>query len=637
MVKVLVNNRQSEATASKIVRRFFIKQERALTQRRKDARSRKGKTLRTLCGFASLRALSVLIAIVSNPTFAQDYGFTKLGSAAGMQLQTDARGVALADYDNDGLLDVFIAKSGGPNRLFRNLGELKFQDVAQSAGVAAVGDNRVGAWADYDNDGFVDLFAGGMRAYYLYRNRGDGTFEEVSNKLGIKASTNICAAMWSDVENNGRLDLYTANLNAENTFFLHLSDGTFRNDISPAGLLDPDEPSMGGAFGDYDNDGDRDLYLVHDARKRFRLYRNAGYGSFSNVANEARVDYAGQGMGTTFADFDNDGWLDIYVTNLDTNAIFFNNGNGTFTNTTMFSGVGDRGMGWGIVAFDYDNDMWQDIYVVNGSGFPPLFLDNVLYRNLGNRTFEIVTNQAGVSSKLDGWCGAAGDLNNDGYQDMVITNWTGECLQTFINKGGANHYLKIKLTGAQCNRYAIGGRVKVIANGVQQIRELSGGAGYMSQDSPILHFGMAQATKADVIEISWPGGKTERYYDVPVNQQVHYTEGQATAVAATLSALPTSMKLLPSYPNPFALHAFSSLAEIVIPFELSIASAIEIAVFDLQGRRVATLFEGVKNPGSHRVEWNGREANGNVVSAGIYFVQVKSAGQQERQKITVVR
>ncbi len=616
---------------------FFFKKEKAGARSRKPAKACEENSLRPLCVSASLRALLLLLFFLPPKASAQDYGFTKLASGSGMQLQTDARGVALADYDKDGLLDVFISKSGGPNRLFRNLGALQFQDVAQSAGVAAVGDNRVGAWADYDNDGFVDLFAGGMRSYYLYHNRGNGTFEELSNALGLKASTNICAALWSDVENNGRLDLYTANLNAENTFFLHLADGAFRNEIAAAGLLDPDEPSMGGAFGDYDNDGDRDLYLVHDARKRFRLYRNAGYGSFSNVANGARVDYAGQGMGTTFADFDNDGWLDLYVTNLDTNAIFFNNGNGTFTNTTMFSGVGDRGMGWGIVVLDYDNDMWQDIYVVNGSGFPPLFLDNVLYRNLGNRKFGIVTNKAGVSSKLDGWCGAAGDLNNDGYQDMVITNWTGECVQTFINKAGANHYLKIALAGVQCNRYAIGARVKVVANGVQQIRELSGGAGYMSQDSPILHFGMAQATKADLVEISWPGGKTERYYDVPVNQQVNYVEGQATAVAESPISLPTSLKLHPSYPNPFAMNASSMRAEIVIPFELPIASEVEISVFDVQGRRVATLFDGVKNSGTHRLVWNGRDASGNAVSAGIYFVQMKSAGQRMNQKVTMLR
>lgn len=623
------------ATRSKAVWRFFIQTKEAHTQNQEASRARKENPLRCLCIFAS--RLALLLFFLPQNAAAQDYGFTKLGSSGGMQLQTDARGVALADYDKDGWLDVFIAKSGGPNRLYRNLGNLQFQNVASAAGVAAVGDNRVGAWADYDNDGFVDLFAASTSAYYLYRNRGNGTFEEVANALGLKPSTNICAAMWSDVENNGRLDLYTANLLAENAFFLHLAGGTFRNDISAAGLLDPDEPSMGGAFGDYDNDGDRDLYLVHDARKRFRLYRNAGYGSFSNVAYDARVDYAGQGMGTTFADFDNDGWLDIYVTNLDTNAIFFNNGNGTFTNTTMSSGVGDRGMGWGIVVLDYDNDMWQDIYVVNGSNFPPLFLDNVLYRNLGNRKFEIVTNQAGVSSKLDGWCGAAGDLNNDGYQDMVITNWTGECLQTFINKGGPNHYLKIGLTGTQCNRYAIGARVKVIANGVQQIRELSGGAGYMSQDSPILHFGLAQATKADVVEISWPGGRTERYLDVPADRQVNYVEGQVTAVVASPLALPTSMKLHPSYPNPFALHASSSRTEMAIAFELPSASAVEIAVFDVQGRRVATLFDGLKNSGAHRVIWNGRDALSNFVSAGIYFVQMKSGAQVLKQKLTVVR
>ncbi len=576
------------------------------------------------------------VAFLALSASAQDYTFRKLERSSGLFIIGDSRGVALSDYDRDGRLDVFVAKNAGNNRLFRNLGDLKFEEVAAQAGLLMTGDNRVGVWADYDNDAWPDLFVGNVTQYHLFRNLGNGTFEKNTN-AGLNTSIRISGALWADVENNGHVDLYTPNLNADNRFFLSNRDGTFRDGIGGAGLQDPQEPSMGGAFGDYDNDGDLDLYLVHDAYQPNRLYRNAGYGYFHEVARDARVALAAQSMATTFADFDNDGWLDLYITNLDSNTIFFNNGNGTFTNTTIFSGVGDRGMSWGIVVLDYDNDMWQDIYVVNASNFPPLYLDNVLYRNLGNRRFEVVTNKAGVSSKLDGWCGATGDLNNDGNPDLLVTNWTGDCLQTFINNGGPYHYLKVGLTGTQCNRYAIGARVKVVANGVQQIRELSGGAGYMSQDSPILHFGMAQATKADVIEISWPGGKTERYYDVPVNQQVNYVEGQATAVAETPSAVPTSMKLHPSYPNPFAPNALAKLSETALTFELANATQLAIVVFDLQGRRIVTLFEGAKNAGSHRVQWNGRDEQNKLVSAGIYLVQMKSAGQRLIQKVTVLR
>ncbi len=567
---------------------------------------------------------------------AQTYTFKKLESASGLAVTSDARGVALADYDKDGLLDIFVAKGGGVNRLFRNLGNLQFEDVAAQAGVAVSGDNRVGVWADYDNDSWPDLFAGSMTEYHLFHNLGNGAFEKITN-AGVNASIRVNGAMWGDVENNGHVDLYTPNLNSDNCFFLSNRNGTFRDGIGAAGLQDPDEPSMGGAFGDYDNDGDQDLYLVHDAHKPNRLYNNAGYGYFTNVAMEARVNLAADGMGTVFADFDNDGWLDIYVTNLDTNAIFFNNGNGTFTNTTIFSAVGNRGMGWGIVVLDYDNDMLQDIYIVNDSKFPPFFSDNVLYRNLSNRKFRNVTTEAGVSSKLSGWGGATGDLNNDGYADFLITNWTGECLQTFINNAGPNHYLKVGLLGTQSNRYAIGARVRVVANGVQQIRELSGGAGYLSQNSPILHFGLALNTKVDTLEIHWPGSVRERYYEVAANQQVNYVEGQATAVAETPLALPTSLKLHPSYPNPFSPNALTKLSETAITFDLANATHVAIAVFDVQGRRIATLFEGMKAAGSHRVQWNGRNEQSDFVSAGIYIVQMKSAELRVNQKVTVLR
>jgi len=567
---------------------------------------------------------------------AQDYTFTKLARSSGLFVIGDSRGVALSDYDRDGMVDIFVAKTAGNNRLFHNLGDLKFEEVAAQAGLIMSGDNRGGVWADYDNDTWPDLFVGNVAQYRLFRNLGNGMFQK-DTTAGIHTSIRITGAMWADVENDGHVDLYTPNLNSNNCFFLNNRNGTFRDGIGAAGLQDTREPSMGGAFGDYDNDGDLDLYLVHDAYQANRLYRNAGYGYFNDVALDARVALAAQSMATTFADFDNDGWLDLYITNLDTNAIFFNNGNGTFTNTTQSSGVGDRGMSWGIVVLDYDNDMWQDIYVLNGSNFPPLYLDNVLYRNLGNRKFEVVTNKAGVSSKLDGWGGATGDLNNDGNPDLLITNWTSDCLQVFINNGGPHHYLKVSLLGTQCNRYAIGARVRVVANGVQQIRELSGGAGYMSQDSPILHFGLAQNTKVDTLEIQWPGGTRERYFDVAADQQVNYVEGQATAVAAPPVSLPTSIKLHPSYPNPFAQNALTKLSETAITFELAHAGHVAIAVFDVQGRRIATLFDGAKAAGSHVVHWNGRDTQNNFVSAGIYIVQMKSAGQRLNQKVTVLR
>lgn len=432
-------------------------------------------------------------------------------------------GIAIADFDNDGDEDIYAFTRLNENKLYENLGDGTFNNVALPAGVNHNGSTRAAVWGDINNDGWLDLYIGTYQAadrLYLNNgavNNGDVTFTDITFDAGIFNSEETISAHMADVNGDGLLDIYVANYLAENRLYKNNGNLTFTDITNLSGTND-NSYSMACAFFDYDNDGDQDLYLVHDFEVPNILYQNDGQGNFTNVAEAAGVDFAGHGMGIDVADINHDGWLDFHVTDLDENVLFLNDGQGAFTDISESAGIGDIGMGWGTMFLDVDNDGWQDIYVINDSKFSPE--PNVLYRNNGNLNFQEIMENTPICSEEGGVGGACGDIDNDGFMDIIIANTFGNSgNQLFKNLPNQNNWISFKLEGTQSNRAAIGSRIVIeYGGGEMQSDLIMAGTGFAGANSLKIHFGLAEYEQIDKVTIHWASGQVEEFFDLSVNQ-----------------------------------------------------------------------------------------------------------------------
>ncbi len=545
------------------------------------------------------------------------------------------RGVSLVDFNGDGLLDMFIASDLGLTRVFENLGEMRFRDVTFDLGLNLGGRGMLGVWADYDNDRRLDLFTASTTICRMFRQMDAGYFDDRTKALRISGQARVTAALWADVDLDGFVDLYLARFDSTNVFYRNQQGEQFIDVIGYTGANDPYTKAMGGAFADIDNDGDPDLYLVHDNFEPSRLYINDGKGNFRQRAEAAGVDYRSHSMGAVFGDFDNDGFLDLYTSNIDTNYIFFNNQDGTFSNTTEFSGVGNRGMAWSTSLLDFDNDGLLDIYVANTSSFAPKS-DNKLFRNLGGRRFEDVTEQAGVSSWEEGYGCATGDLNNDGFMDIVLTNdQNSGALEIYLNNGGEGNYLQFELEGVRSNVAAIGARVTLYAGGGMQIREVSGGSGWLSQDSPVQHFGLGRLEQADSVVVRWPSGTRDVLHNIAANQRLRLVEGMTLAVRNKQNTqAPDDFRLVHVNPNPFRPGKHG---QVLLQFNRDIRPDAEITIYDILGRPVRVLHRSGEPAAGSLLRWDGRNEQGNLMPSGLYFIQVRAGGIGRVRKMALIR
>lgn len=491
-------------------------------------------------------------------------------------IETMAGGLAAFDYNNDGKVDIFLTNGAAIpslekespkffNRLYRNDGGMKFTDVTFQAGVAGEGYSMGAAAADYNNDGYTDLFVAGVYRNILYRNLGNGKFEDVTEAAGIKSDKWSVAAGWLDYDNDGWLDLFVVNYahwtpdfdrycgdrernlrvychpkyfeGLPNTLYRNRRDGTFEDVSKEAGILEHIGRGMSVAFADYDNDGFTDVFVTNDNLPNF-LFRNRRNGTFEEVALEAGVALTNNGapiasMGADFRDFNNDGLCDINVTALagETFPLFRNLGKGSFSDVTHSSQLAQLSAarsGWSNGFFDFNNDGWKDLFTANSdvNDLVDLFQSthykqpNSLFANLGDGTFRDVSSDAGFTLARAHRGSAFADFDNDGKVDVVVSA-LGESAELWQNVSpDPNHWLVLKLTGTRSNRDGIGAKIRV----GDQFNHVTTAVGYASSSPSTVHFGTGKLEKIDRIEIRWPSGTVQVLQNVATNQLIEVRE-----------------------------------------------------------------------------------------------------------------
>jgi enediyne biosynthesis protein E4 len=494
-------------------------------------------------------------------------------------IETMPGGVALLDYNNDGLLDIFFVNGGyvsspmkSPenferhdpkywNRLYRQNKDGSFTDVTEAAGLSNAGDGNYGMGAavgDYDNDGYPDLYVTSYGKNILYHNNGDGTFTDVTAKAGVAAGGWSVSAGFLDYDNDGKLDLFVTRYmdwdtkhskdcggnyhtycppeefpSTTSILYHNNGDGTFTDVSQRSGIAAKKGRALGVAFADYDGDGFTDIFVANDGMQQY-LFHNNGNGTFSEVGMEAGTALSQDGrrlsgMGVVFQDYDNDGKPDAIVTELprEIYGVYHNDGDASFTYRSLETGLGllsSGSSGWGVGLEDFDNDGWKDLFVAQGHVLdnveqidPSLhYLEAPLVAMNHNGRFEGV--DSGSAAPAAGRGVAFGDLNNDGWQDAVVTTLGGHP-QVFFNRGGKAHWLVISLRGTHSNRDGFGARVQV--NG--QMRFATAAGSYVSSSDKRLHFGLGSEEKAKV-EIRWPSGIHQVLNDVHSDQFLEVRE-----------------------------------------------------------------------------------------------------------------
>jgi hypothetical protein len=547
--------------------------------------------LSRLCRISA--AIGVFVAIASaatgSPVFEPklpsgiDFKLQNSPTSQKYLIETMPGGVALLDYNNDGLLDIFLVNGGHVNdpmktpesfdrhdprywnRLYRQNKDGSFTDVTQQAGLADAGDGNYGmgvAVGDYDNDGYPDLYVTSYGKNILYHNNGDGTFTDVTAKAGVAGGGWSVSAGFFDYDNDGKLDLFVTrymewdtkhNRDCGGNFHTYCppeefpattsilyhnnGDGTFTDASQRSGIAAKKGRALGVAFADYDGDGFTDIFVANDGMQQY-LFHNNGDGTFTELGLEAGAGLSEDGkrlsgMGVVFQDYDNDGRPDVVVTELprEIYGVYHNDGGGTFSYRSLEAGLGtlsSGSSGWGVGLEDFDNDGWKDLFVAQGH-----VLDNVEHIDPSLHYLELpllAINHNGRFERSDsssatpaaGRGAAFGDLNNDGWQDVVMTSLGGHP-QVLMNTGGKSgvkaHWLVISLRGTRSNRDGFGARVQV--NG--QTRFATSAGSYLSASDKRLHFGLGAADKAKV-EIMWPSGIHQTLNEVSADQFLEVVE-----------------------------------------------------------------------------------------------------------------
>ena len=501
-------------------------------------------------------------------------------------VETVSSGLALLDYDGDGRIDIYFpngaplpgTESAEPPRhaLYRNLGNWRFEDVSEAAGVACAGYGLGATAADYDNDGQLDLYVSNFGPKFLYRNNGDGTFTDVTAAAGVADGERLGAGVaFLDADADGHLDLFVANYlqfsysthlvlhrhgfpeyvgpkaypPEKLTLFRNNGRGAFVDASEESGIARHPGKGMGMVCADYDNDGDTDIFLLNDVFENF-CFRNDGAGKFEEVALTNGFKFNGDGMplgsmGVDCADYDNDGLLDFFQTSYQNElpVLFRNLGNANFEDATVRAGAGQgtlNNVKWGCGFVDFDNDGHRDLFIA--MGHLQDFIDhydptssyrarNVLLRNTGDGKFVNVSDTSGdgLAPVASSRGAAFDDLDNDGDIDVVILNARDKptiLRNMLVERGSPNHWLQVRLCGVKTNRDGVGARVRLLAGDLALIDEVHSGRGYQSHWGLRLHFGLGRRSRVDRLEVRWIGGGVDVLEDLAVDRLLTVVEGR---------------------------------------------------------------------------------------------------------------
>ena len=499
--------------------------------------------------------------------------------------ETTGAGCAFLDYDNDGWMDIYLVNSGPcdffqpktplRNALYKNNRDGTFTDVTEKAGVSGNAYGMGVAVGDYDGDGFPDIYVTQYPHSVLYRNNGDGTFTDVTAKAGVAAPGWGTSAVWFDYDNDGALDLFVCRFvdfsKAKNQFcgnlktgerwycipsvydpmpcwlFRNNGDGTFTDVSKQSGIASVKGKAWGAVACDVNNDGLMDIFVANDTVANF-LYINRGKGKFDEAGLLAGVAYSAygrprSGMGVDAADFNQDGWMDLFVANVDQEmfSLYQNNKDETFRDVAIATGIGSATRllsGWGLKFFDYDNDGELDLLLCNGHpddhvdarvGGVTYLEPMLLFRNTAKGLKNVSGESGDIFRKSLAARGMAlGDFDNDGSVDVLIATNNGAPVLLRNNAGKENHWLGVQLIGKKSNADAIGARVTYQAGNLMRRRVKVGGGSYLSSHDPRIVLGLGKRETIDWLEVKWPlpGGGTQHFRDLPIDRYITIVEGE---------------------------------------------------------------------------------------------------------------
>lgn len=488
----------------------------------------------------SMKSIKLLLCLLCTISIKAQINFideaTSLGIAETCGDTPIGNGISFYDYNNDGWDDITLpSQAGQPLRFFKNVNGAFIEDNINIP--SNTSQHKQVNWVDFDNDGDKDLFVtSNASSNKLYLNDGNLNFTDVTVASQLP-TINIFTygAAWGDYNNDGFLDVFLSNRDVNeivpNYLYRNNGDGTFTDVSVASGILNVSDLTFCAAFLDFNNDGWQDIYVSNDRIENPNvLYKNNGDGTFTDVSVSSNTNLMIGAMSVTVEDYNNDGWLDIYVTNTAEGNVFLkNNGDETFTNVAVTNGTTFNSIAWGAVFLDADNDMDLDIYVsglLDGSNSN--YLSAAFYENDGLGQFSIPN--AGFSNDTrESYSNAIGDVDNDGLPEIIVSNADNENIFIWKNETiTTNNWLKVKLEGVQSNRDGIGSLIEISINGNKQYRYTLCGEGYLGQNSRTESFGIGANTIIDYVKVSWLSGNEDIYYNIAANQTLNIQEGNST-------------------------------------------------------------------------------------------------------------